>query len=143
MARLSARISNAMTGVKCPACEKYVTPKIASAEPDANEAGAPGQVDGRWSFVWRPPSGEICPECNFPLGRYARRAKWMRLFGVGVVVLTLAFLLNVLGKMAELPAWYGWIPKALAILGLLAFVGGLVGLVVGGRRSDSGQVPSQ
>ena len=131
MNRLSARISNALSGVKCPACEKHVTPIMAAGEPDAD---SPGEIDGRWSFVWRPPSGEICPECNFPLGRYARRAKWVRLFGSGVAILTIAFLLHVLGRMTALPDWYSWIPGSLAILGLIGFLVGLVGLVVGGRR---------
>ena len=131
MNRISTRISNAMSGVTCPACEKHVTPIfVASEEGEADQ----GQVDGRWSFVWRPPSGEVCPECNFPLARYARRAKWMRLFGAGVAVLTLSFLLHVLGKMTTLPGWYGWIPRTLALIGLVAFFVGLIGLVVGGRR---------
>ena len=131
MNRISTRISEAMSGVKCPACEKHVTPKFVAAETGADD---PPAVDGRWSFVWRPPSGEVCPECNFPLARYAKRAKWMRLFGAGVAVLTISFLLHVLGKMTTFPAWYGWIPRTLATIGLVAFVIGLIGLVVGGRR---------
>jgi hypothetical protein len=141
MNRLSARISNVMTGVKCPACEKHVTPIFIASEQDAEDLP---EVDGRWSFVWRPPSGEVCPECNFPLARYAKRAKWMRLFGAGVAVLTISFLLHVLGKMTSLPEWYTWIPRTLAIIGLVAFCAGLVGLVVGGRRSTgSGTSPTQ
>ena len=132
MNRISTRISEAMSGVKCPACEKHVTPKIVEREPEAEDQP---EVDGRWSFVWLPPSGEVCPECSFPLGRYARRAKWMRLFGLGVAALTVAFLLHVLGKMTTLPEWYVWLPRTLATVGILAFFSGLIGLVVGGRRS--------
>jgi hypothetical protein len=141
MTRLSSRISNAMSGVQCPACEKHVTPKYVAPEQGADEQE---QIDGRWSFVWRPPSGEVCPECNFPLARYARRAKWMRLFGAGVALLTIAFLLQVLGKMTAMPGWYTWVPRTLAMVGLAAFVIGLVGLVVGGRRgTDAGNPPKR
>lgn len=133
MNRISTRISEAMSGVKCPACEKHVTPKFVAPEPGADDQP---QVDGRWSYVWLPPSGEVCPECNFPLARYAKRAKWMRLFGAGVAVLTVAFLLHVLGKMITVPAWYSLVPRTMALLGLGAFFVGLVGLVVGGRRGD-------
>ena len=138
MNRLSARISNVVSGVKCPACEKHVTPIVVSSESDADDQP---EVDGRWSFVWRPPSGEVCPECNFPLARFARRAKWMRLFGAGVAVLTISFLLQVLGKVTTFPEWYTWVPKTLAIIGLVAFLAGLIGLVVGGRRSAGADHP--
>ena len=60
----------------------------------------------------------------------------MRLFGAGVAVLTVSFLLNVLGKVTTVPDWYGWCPRTLGLIGLLAFVGGLIGLVVGGRRGN-------
>jgi len=132
MNRISTRISEAMSGVKCPACEKHVTPK--HVEPEAGADDQP-EVDGRWSFVWRPPSGEVCPECNFPLARFAKRAKWMRLFGAGVAVLTISFLLHVLGKVTTFPQWSAWVIRTLALLGLVAFLVGLVGLVVGGRRN--------
>ena len=138
MNRISTRISEALIGVKCPACEKHVTPVMAKSDSETDE---PVQIDGRWSFVWRPPSGEICPECKFPLARYARRAKWVRLFGAGVAILTFAFLLHVLGKMTAAPAWYVWIPGTLAVLGLIAFFVGLIGLVVGGKRSTDSQTP--
>jgi hypothetical protein len=140
MTRLSARISNAMTGVTCPACEKHVTPIFVASESDADEQP---EVDGRWSFVWRPPSGEVCPECNFPLARFAKRAKWMRLFGAGVAVLTISFLLHVLGKVTTFPDWYGWVPRTLATVGVVAFAVGLAGLVVGGRRSADADSPPQ
>lgn len=139
MNRISTRISNAISGVKCPACEKYVTPTFVSGEPAADDQE---QGDGRWSFVWRPPSGEVCPECNFPLARFAKRANWIRLFSAGVAMLTISFLLHVLGKMTTFPTWYPWIPGTLAILGLVAFFPGLVGLVVGGRRSAEVDTPT-
>jgi len=138
MNRISTRISNAISGVKCPACEKHVTPIFVSGEPGVDDQQ---QVDGRWSFVWRPPIGEVCPECNFPLARFARRAKWIRLFSAGVALLTIAFLLQVLGKMTTLPEWYQWVPGTLAVVGLVAFLVGLVGLVVGGRRGADVDTP--
>jgi hypothetical protein len=136
MNRISTRISNAISGVKCPACEKHVTPIFVAGEEGAESQE---QLEGRWSFVWRPPSGEICPECNFPLARYARRAKWMRLFGAGVALLTIAFLLHVLGKMTTFPSWYGWVPRTFATVGSVAFLVGLIGLIVGGRRSGGAE----
>ncbi len=66
----------------------------------------------------------------------------MRLFGAGVAILTIAFLLHVLGMMTTLPEWYPWVPKTLAILGLVAFLPGLAGLVVGGRRGAGSETPS-
>ena len=138
MNRISTRISNAISGVKCPACEKHVTPTFAPSEPGADSQE---QVEGRWSFVWRPPSGEVCPECNFPLARFAKRAKWMRLLGAGVAMLTISFLLHVLGKVTTFPEWYPWVPGTLAILGLVAFLPGLVGLGVGGRRGADVDTP--
>ena len=91
--------------------------------------------------MWRDPSGEICPACSFPLARYAKRVKWIRLFSFGVVLLTLAALLYLLGRMAEFPSWYPWVVKGAAGLGGIAFLVGLVGLVVGGQ-SDPSSSPS-
>lgn len=95
-------------------------------------ASKPGE---RFSFVWRPPSGEVCPQCGFPLARFAKRAKWIRLFGLGVVMVGIAVVLLVLlGGEIDL-TWVPLLARVLLTLGGLAIVVGLVGLIVGGRRT--------
>jgi hypothetical protein len=139
MERISERISAAVTGeVRCPACGKYVRPGL----PQQNAGGEAATTDsGRWSFVWRDPSGVVCPECSFPLARYEKRLKWIRAFGVGVVLLTVAFLMYVLAKMTVLPVWFDWAVRSIAGVGLLAFLTGLVGLVIGGRSGPPSSEP--
>jgi hypothetical protein len=131
MNRISKRISDALTGVRCPGCRKFVQPTLISVEGEELDAE---QTGPRWSFVWRPPSGEVCPECQFPLARYARRVKWIRTFQFGVVLLTVAALLYLVGRFGEASAWLAWTYRACAGIGGLAFVVGLVGLVVGGKH---------
>ena len=138
MNRISERLEAVMTTVKCPGCGKTVVPILIAAPKEDQEApGAPG---GRWSFVWRPPSGRVCPECDFPLERYARRAKWIRVFSFGVVTLTITFLLYIAGRVNPLPGWVGTVERVLLGVGLVAFAVGLGGMIVGGRRTDQ-QVP--
>ena len=136
--RISERISTAVTGgVQCPGCGKVVKPTLPTAEPEASDT----QGGKRWSFVWRDPSGEVCPECQFPLARFARRLKWIRTFSLGVVLLTIAFLLYALDWMGDFPPWFGWVVRVGAGLGLVAFLIGLVGLVVGGRSGPAESPP--
>jgi len=134
MNRISQRLEAAMTTVKCPGCGKTVVPAFMAAPKDDPQATS--ETGGRWSFVWRPPSGRVCPECDFPLERYARRAKWIRVFTLGVVTLTFAFLLFVAGRINPLPAWVGATERVLLGVGAAAFVVGLVGMIVGGRRVE-------
>lgn len=134
MNRISERLEAVMTTVKCPGCGKTVVPSLMAApKEDPQAASAPG---GRWSFVWRPPSGRVCPECDFPLERYARRAKWIRVFSLGVASLTFTFLLFVAGRINPLPGWVLGLERVLLVVGLVAFVVGLSGMIVGGRRTD-------
>jgi hypothetical protein len=137
--RISERISTAVTGgVQCPGCGKVVKPVLPVVEPEATDA----EGGKRWSFVWRDPTGEVCPECQFPLARYARRLKWIRTFSAGVVLLTITFLLYALGRMTDFPAWFDWVVRAGAGIGLIALLVGLAGLVVGGRSGPEDS-PSQ
>ncbi len=130
MTRLSARF----TGVKCPGCGGFVTPTVPAADGAAEEAAPP--PGGRWSFVWRPPSGEVCPDCGFPLARFARRLKWIWLFRLGVMLLTVAFVLLLVRQFVGVGARVGWVLQLIAAVGLLITVVGIVGLVVGGRRKE-------
>jgi membrane protease YdiL (CAAX protease family) len=108
-----------------------VTPTVELAEP--TEPAQPGK---RWSFVWRPPSGDVCPECRFPLGRYARRMKWIRLFIFGIMVLAVDVALLIIGEVGagSMPAP---LLQVLGVIGGLSLIAGLIGLIVGGR-SDVG-----
>ncbi|UCF40372.1 MAG: hypothetical protein JSW43_11655 [Gemmatimonadota bacterium] len=137
--RLSERISAAVTGgVVCPGCKKLVKPTLPAAEPATSDDPQGGK---RWSFVWRDPSGEVCPECEFPLARYTKRLKWIRTFSLGVVLLTLAFLLYALDRMGDFPAWFAWVVRGAAVLGGVASLVGLTGLVIGGRSDAAGTSP--
>jgi len=133
MNRISTRISAAFAGVKCPGCGNYVVP---TAPPDDAAASKPGE---RFSFVWRPPSGAVCPRCGFPLARFAKRVKWIRLFALGVIVVGVAMVVLVLlGGEVDL-TWVSTLVRVLLGLGGLAILVGLLGLIIGGRRS----VPEQ
>ena len=134
MNRIGDRISAAVAGVRCPGCNQYVVPTFAApSDATSGEQSVPGK---RWSFVWREPSGKVCPKCSFPLDRYANRVKWMRLFGAGVVLLTISLLTYVVGRFGDLPGWLPWARRAGLALGAVAFLVGLVGLVVGGRSEQ-------
>jgi hypothetical protein len=98
------------------------------------EATAGGK---RWSFVWRPPSGEVCPECSFPLARYARRAKWVRLFIGGIVLMTVSLLLVVLGMLSGFGPGLSVLVRLAVGAGLLALVVGLIGIIIGGRHGPT------
>jgi hypothetical protein len=129
MNRISTRISAAFSGVKCPGCGNHVVPTLPPGEAAASRPGE------RFSFVWRPPSGGVCPQCGFPLARFAKRVKWIRLFGSGVVLIGIAVVLLVLvGGEIDL-TWVPVLARVLLSLGGLAIVVGLVGLTVGGRRT--------
>jgi len=134
MNRISSRIGNAISAVTCPGCGKHVVPTLPPAtESSAPSAGTPGK---RWSFIWVPPSGEVCPECSFPLARYAKRVKWIRLLRIGVIVLTVSILVYVATWFGDTPGWANWVLGIAALAGATALIVGIVGLVVGGRRSQ-------
>ncbi len=131
MSPIGARISAAVAGVKCPGCNQYVVPTFAApVSTTAEEQSVPGK---RWSFVWREPTGKVCPKCSFPLDRYAKRVKWMRLFGAGVVLATISLLTYVMERFTDLPAWFTWLRLVGLTIGGVALLVGLLGLVVGGR----------
>jgi hypothetical protein len=133
MNRISTRITAALTGVRCPGCGNHVVPTMPAGDAAASKPGE------RFSFVWRPPSGEVCPQCGFPLARFAKRTKWIRLFGLGVVTVGIAVVLLVLlGGEIDL-TWVPFLARVLLSLGGLAIVVGLTGLIVGGRRTTASE----
>ena len=135
MTRLSQRISAAVTGVKCPGCGSFVTPTLKAPE-GPSETEMPSAPGKRWSFVWRPPSGEVCPECGFPLARFARRLKWMWMFRVGVLSLVVAFVLLLVKRYGGVESALNLPLRVIGLFGLLALVVGVVGLIVGGRSEE-------
>ncbi len=131
MNRISGRISAAFTTVTCPGCGKQVVPStspVAGAPPSAAEG------EKRWSFIWLQPKGAICPECYFPMARYARRLKWIRLFLVGVALVALSGLVLVGALLSGFRGWFPWIFQVTLVVGLAALLVGLLGIVIGGRR---------
>ena len=57
----------------------------------------------------------------------------MRVFGAGVAVLTVSFVAYLFARTAG-PGWLVWALGVSGAVGLVAFLIGFVGLVVGGRR---------
>jgi hypothetical protein len=123
-----SRISDALRGVKCPGCGKFVTPTA-----DVGEPTEPTGEGKRWSFVWRPPSGDVCPKCRFPLGRYAHRMKWIRLFILGIVILAVDATLMILGEVGVASVSRGLL-RVLGVVGGISLTVGLIGLILGGRH---------
>ena len=128
MKRLSDSISAAWSTVKCPGCRRFVVPVVLPT----SDAESGGEAAPRWSFIWTQPRGEVCPECQFPLERYAHRVIWIRLFLTGVVLLGMSAVLLVLslvggtnGKLADAPA-------VVTTLGVVVLLVGLAGIVIGG-----------
>ena len=131
MASIAERISSTLQGIECPGCMKRVVPTFLEGGEGEEQVPPP---DGRWSFVWRPTSGLVCPECKFPLGRYAQRLKWVRLLGLGIASATAAVLLWVVGMMGGAGDALRMMQRILGGFGALAIVLGGLGIILGGRR---------
>ncbi len=101
-----ARLSGATPSTTCPGCHKQVKP-----------------------------AGETCPECSFPLSRYAIRVKWLRaaligamLFGVAVVGIGLTLAMGFADTI-------GMVLLVAAAAGFVVAAVGLVGMLLGGRHT--------
>jgi hypothetical protein len=131
-----------MTTVSCPGCGKRVVPTV-SAPPDT-PAPTPGAAETgeRWSFIWRPPSGMVCPECFFPLSRYARRLKWVRVFSGGLALLVAALMLTLLWMFSPQSTWPVRAARIVALVGAAVLLVGAGGIVIGGRRRPDDQAPT-
>ena len=128
MARLSQRISTVWSTVKCPRCGMFVHPDhlaVASASP------TPGADEKRWSLLWRPPRGDICPECDFPLSKYFGRLKWIRLMMVGVAIVLVALFLQMIGLVAQISSVYIVFLKRSVLAGAVLFGIGFAGVILG------------
>lgn len=144
MARISERISAAISNVECPGCGKRVVPTMMNAPAAPTPpVPQPGEAEEgkRWSFIWRPPSGKVCPECFFPLERYVRRLKWIRTFSAGLVLLVVALMLLILSLLNPDNPWAGSGARIVAGVGGIVLVVGLIGIIVGGSRKGDEQTP--
>jgi hypothetical protein len=132
MNRLSQRISTAWHGVKCPRCGMFVLP---TGAPVSDAPPTPiGEDDKRWSFFWRLPRGDFCPECEFPLSKYFGRLKWIRTFMVGVGIAVGALLLQFVGAIGLFGFTYIKVMRIAIMVGAGVTAIGLVGIIVGGRH---------
>ena len=131
--RLSQTISTAWSTVKCPRCGKHVRPNQLVAA-----SGMPVPMEGgdqkRWSLLWLPPRGDVCPDCDFPISKYMGRIKWIRLMMVSVLVVLVALLLQMMALVAQIDALYIAVLKRVILVGAVLFAVGLVGVIVGRRH---------
>jgi hypothetical protein len=131
-ARISERVAAALATVRCPGCGHFVVPTIAPAE-DSDDAEDTAE---RWSFIWLPPRGEICPDCDFPLERYLHRRKWVWLLMGGVAILTISLFFVALAWVSGAQSGpLRQIPVVAAGTGLAVFLVGTIGIVIGGRHT--------
>ena len=133
MSRLTQRVTAVWTTVKCPRCGAQIDPDtLTTAELAAN---IPEQPEGkRWSFVWTPPRGDFCPDCDFPMSKYFGRLKWIRTLSVGVAAIILFVTLQIIGSMARFGEAYTVTMQVLVLAaGAVALVG-MAGVIVGGKH---------
>lgn len=140
MARISERISSAVATVTCPGCEQRVVPVTKAAPGSSSPAESSGSAK-RWSFIWRPPSGPVCPECFFPLERLTRRLKWVHTASIGLVLLILGALVTFVRLAGNQGEWMGALARMILSVGAVALIVGAVGVVVGGRSRGASSQP--
>ncbi len=131
MTRLTQRISTMWSSVKCPRCGKMVHPDqiaLAGATP------TPGANAKRWSLLWLPPRGDVCPECDFPIAKYVGRIKWIRLMMVSVLIVLVALFLQMIALVAQSDAMYIAILKRTVLAGAVLFAIGSAGVILGKRH---------
>jgi hypothetical protein len=93
-----------------------------------------GENDQRWSFLWSPPRGDFCPECEFPLSKYFGRLKWIRTMVVGVAIVLAALFLQIVGSVGRFGHTYIEIMRIVVIVGAIVAAVGIVGVLIGGRH---------
>ena len=111
-----------MSLTKCPGCGKYAAP-----------------------------TGETCPDCNFPVSHYVIRKRWLRWAFTGMAALVVWVVLVAIVSLSDLRGWVGWSLRIMGAAGMFALFVGLVGLVFGhphhhtwnrSRPSSGGQHPA-
>lgn len=133
MSRLTQRVTAVWSTVKCPRCGARVDPNnLGSGDQSAQP---PADSEKRWSFVWTPPRGDFCPECEFPMSKYFGRIKWIRTFGVGIVMVLLFVTMQIIGSVARIGEAFTVTMQILVALGGIISIIGIVGIIVGGKRA--------
>jgi hypothetical protein len=89
----------------------------------------------RWSFIWTPPRGDFCPECDFPLSKYFGRLKWIRTMMVGVAIVVLAFIAQIFGSVGPDGPTFLPMMRQVMRIGAVVFGVGVVGIIIGGKHS--------
>jgi hypothetical protein len=132
MSRLTQRVTAVWTTVKCPRCGTQIDPeKLAAAAADAT----PPEGDGkRWSFVWTPPRGDFCPECEFPMSKYFGRLRWIRTLGIGAAMVIMFVTLQIIGSLLRIGEAYTITMQVLVLIGGIISIVGIIGIVVGGKH---------
>ena len=131
MARLTQSISAMWSTVKCPRCGKSVHPDQIAL---AGVSATPGGNEKRWSLLWSPPRGDVCPECDFPISKYIGRLKWIRLMMVSVLIVLVALFLQMIALVAQVDAVYIAVLKRTVLAGAGLFVVGSAGVILGRRH---------
>ena len=131
MSRLTQSISAMWSTVKCPRCGKSVHPDQIAL---AGVSATPGASEKRWSLLWLPPRGDVCPECDFPISKYIGRLKWIRLMMVSVLIVLVALFLQMIALVAQVDAVYIAVLKRTVLAGAGLFVVGSAGVILGRRH---------
>ena len=132
MTRLTERMTAVWSTVKCPRCGTEIDPNKLASE---SESATPPEGDGkRWSFVWTPPRGDFCPECEFPMSKYFGRLKWIRTLAVGVGIVLVFLILQIIGAVGRFGEAYTVTMQIAVLLGGLIAIVGMIGVVIGGKH---------
>jgi len=131
MSRLTQRISTMWSAVKCPRCGKVVQPGALVPE----DGSTPPPDDARWSFLWTPPRGDVCPECEFPLSKYFGRLKWIRTFVIGVAIVILSVALQLIGLGIRPRTRFVQFTMIGVLIGAAVTVVGALGIIIGGKHT--------
>ena len=133
MNRLTQRISTMWSAVKCPRCGRLVQPDTLLPEEGAPPPAADDEK--RWSFLWTPPRGDVCPECDFPLSKYFGRLKWIRTFVIGVAIVLLSVALQLIGLGIRPGTRFVQFTMAGVLIGAAVAIIGALGVIIGGKHA--------
>ena len=136
--RVSHRVSAMWSTVKCPKCETRVPvgAALGTGRPSQQAANVDAEAESgtRWSFIWTPPRGDFCPECDFPLSKYFGRLKWIRTMMVGVAIVILAFIAQVIGAVGPDGPTFLPMMRQVMRVGAVVFGIGVVGIIIPGKH---------
>ncbi len=136
--RVSQRVSAMWSTVKCPKCETRVPvgAALGTGRPSQQAANVDAEAESgtRWSFIWTPPRGDFCPECDFPLSKFFGRLKWILTMMVGVAIVISAFIAQVIGAVGPDGPTFLPMMRQVMRVGVVVFGIGVVGIIIPGRH---------